>query len=177
MIAYTLAFSLVPVIAEANAITPASNVALTRIQGNVADSISVKKRLTKKRAAKIYLSAVCPTNSAKNDWSAYDSYGNFDASLMNASAENYTSELKSAVKLLSHKKWPKKIKTSWVKEMIRFYRYEIWIQSGYLDKDTVDESDYLSITTDNPYNNGSWSANKIRKALQLPPAPSGCSNY
>ena len=137
--------------------------------------VFAKKRLTKKKAAALYLRAICPVNASVDEWTGYDSEGNFNAEILHASAQNSINAINKAIKLLSNKKWPTKVKKSWVNGVIKYYKEELWLISGYLY--VTDDLGYQDLQSRDFNEYGSSfqiQANKIRKVVGLPPLPGGC---
>jgi hypothetical protein len=152
-----------------------AGVKVPQVQIQESNLIFAKKRLSKKKAAALYLQAVCPANAAAEAWTGYDSEGNFSAETLHASAQYSIAVVNETIRLLSNKKWPTKVKKSWVNGLLKFYKEELWLMSGYLY--VTDELGYEDLQSRdfNEYRSTSQTqANKIRKALGLPPIPGGC---
>ena len=152
-----------------------AGVKVPQVQIQESNLIFAKKRLSKKKAAALYLRAVCPANAAGDAWTGYDSEGNFSAEILHSSAQNSIDAVNETIKLLSNKKWPTKIKKSWVNGLIKFYKEELWLMSGYLYvTDDVGYQDLQARDFNEYASTSQVQANKIRKALGLPPLPGGC---
>jgi hypothetical protein len=152
-----------------------AGIKVPQIQIQESNLVFANKRLSKKKAAALYLRAVCPANAAGDAWTGYDSEGNFSAEILHASAQNSINAINKAIKLLSNKKWPTKVKKSWVNGLIKFYKEELWLISGYLYVTDAFGYEDLQSRDFNEYTSTSQAqANKIRKALGLPPLPGGC---
>ena len=137
--------------------------------------VPAKKRLSKKKARAIYINAVCAVNRENDEWTAYDSEGYFDVSILHSSTYEYMAAADNAVAKLSGKSWPTNIKKAWINSMIKMYREDSWQTSRYLS--VTSEAEYLE--ANNRYYNEFRSAaliatDKIRRKLGLPPAPAGC---